>query len=149
MRYKRPNNSPPQLICDEVMCPVRGLIGPCHVFRGHKGRDGYGRVGVSGKCVDVHVVAWEREVGERTEGLEIDHLCRVRACCNVDHLREVTHRQNMVENSDTPSAINAKKTHCLHGHPFDDANTYLFRGRRRCCRQCNRDIKRRCREATK
>lgn len=30
-------------------CPVPGLIGPCHIFRGSKTTDGYGQVGYKGK----------------------------------------------------------------------------------------------------
>lgn len=43
------------------------------------------------------------------------------------------------------SKINAAKTHCDHGHLFDQQNTYLYlnyRGYRfRQCRQCKRDRK--------
>ncbi len=35
-----------------------------------------------------------------------------------------------------PPAINARKTECIHGHPFTTANTYWHRGWRQC-RTCN------------
>lgn len=36
------------------------------------------------------------------------------------------------------SAANAVKTHCLYGHPFDEANTYVKKSGSRCCRECAR-----------
>jgi hypothetical protein len=45
--------------------------------------------------------------------------------------------------SDGITALNARKTACLNGHPFDAANTYLRPDRpgHRACRTCaaNRD----------
>jgi hypothetical protein len=38
---------------------------------------------------------------------------------------------------------NAEKTHCLHGHPFDEANTYWTKRGQRDCRACNRGRSRR------
>lgn len=37
----------------------------------------------------------------------------------------------------SPVAEHARKTHCAHGHPFDDVNTYFYRGSR-YCRECTR-----------
>ena len=38
------------------------------------------------------------------------------------------------------AAVNAAKTHCDSGHPFDEANTYRPpSGRRRDCRHCRAD----------
>lgn len=42
-----------------------------------------------------HVLSYELHVGEVPEGLEVDHLCRVKWCCNPDHLEAVTHRENI------------------------------------------------------
>jgi HNH endonuclease len=37
-----------------------------------------------------HHVSYTTHVGEVPEGLQLDHLCRVRACCNPAHLEPVT-----------------------------------------------------------
>lgn len=40
-------------------------------------------------------IAYELLVGPIPEGLEIDHLCRIRHCVNPDHLEPVTHAENI------------------------------------------------------
>jgi hypothetical protein len=41
-----------------------------------------------------------------------------------------------------PGAHNAAKTHCPHGHAYDEKNTYVHNGQR-FCRACNRSRTRR------
>ena len=41
-----------------------------------------------------HRVIYEREVGPIPRGMELDHLCRVKACVNPDHLEVVTKSEN-------------------------------------------------------
>lgn len=135
---KRPNGTPPRIICDEVTCPVPGLIGPCHVFRGSKDGDGYGHVRFLGGRVKVHRYIWEKENGPIPDDLEIDHQCRVTGCCNTDHLRAVTHKVNTTENIVGANwQKNLAKTHCPQGHPYSDENTYI-NGTNRQCRKCHR-----------
>lgn len=42
-----------------------------------------------------HVASYEALVGPIPAGLELDHLCRVHACVNPEHLEPVTHQENM------------------------------------------------------
>lgn len=135
---RRPNGSVPRITYDEVPCPNPALKGPCRIYRGHKGDDGYGKASVNGKTDRVHRYVWERDRGPIPDGMEIDHQCRNRACCNVDHLRVVTHRVNTLENSVGVSALCAARTHCIHGHPFDDVNTIRTKRGARRCRECKR-----------
>jgi len=134
---KRPNNSPPRIVCDEAACSRRDLSGPCHVFRGRKGSGGYGVVRYEGRYQPVHRICWMRECGPIDEGLFIDHQCRNRACCNVDHLRVVTPQVNATENIvDAHWQLNAAKTHCIRNHEFDEENTYIAKSGKRMCRKC-------------
>ena len=41
-----------------------------------------------------HQVMYEALVGPVPDGLELDHLCQVKLCCNPRHLEAVTHQVN-------------------------------------------------------
>lgn len=82
-------------------------------------------------AIDAHRVPYDLFVGKVPEGLELDHLCRNKACVRPDHLEPVTHAENIVR-GESPAAINARKTHCSRGHEFDVVRN--DGGRR--CRTC-------------
>ena len=84
----------------------------------------------------VERVAYEMVVGPIPDGLQIDHLCRVRNCVNPDHLEPVTPRENTMRGYSI-QAQNARKTHCIHGHPFE-GNTYARPDGNRECAVCKK-----------
>ena len=49
----------------------------------------------------------------------IDHICKNRNCVNLKHLKLVTIKENVLENSNSIGAINSRKTTCKNGHLFD------------------------------
>ena len=110
----------------------------CWLLTAYTSTKGYGSWRVRGKNVRAHRWAYERFVGPIPPGLAIDHLCRVRNCVNPDHLEPVTTQEN------NRRALRPARTHCRHGHPLDEENTYLRpNGRTRECRTCLSDQQRR------
>jgi len=84
---------------------------------------------------------YEHFVGPIPDGFHIDHLCRNRACANPAHLEAVPPRVNILRGVGM-SAIHARQTHCVNGHPFDAENTLILPDGERCCRTCNRERQR-------
>lgn len=111
----------------------------CWVWIGHLNDAGYGTLRWWNKPMQrAHRVAYIELVGEIPDGLQLDHLCRNRACCNPAHLEPVTQRENVLR-GEGPSARAAVATHCTSGHEYTEANTYVRSSGKRDCRQCNRD----------
>lgn len=107
----------------------------CHIWTGPKNWTGYGQVRFNNRLTMAHRVIWEHYRGPIPEGLQIDHICMVRACCNVEHLRTVTARENCLANTcNSMGAQNSRKTECpTCGGPFTiRPNGY------RWCEPCNR-----------
>lgn len=77
-------------------------IGNCLVWTGPRSELGYGRIRVNGRLTFVHRYLWEKHNGPIECDLWIDHICRNKSCIELEHLRLVTHKQNM-ENLHTDS----------------------------------------------
>lgn len=66
----------------------------CWIWNAGLDRDGYGRFrGKNSRLA--HRFSYEHHYGAIDENLEIDHLCRNRACVNPQHLEVVEHKENM------------------------------------------------------
>lgn len=66
-------------------------VDDCWIFRNLK-PNGYGIFDKG----SAHRFAYTEMVAEIPEGLDLDHLCRVRACVNPYHLEPVTRRVNLL-----------------------------------------------------
>lgn len=66
----------------------------CWLWTGQLNNHGYGLFSYKNRKRAAHLVLWEHVVGPVPNGLELDHLCRVRHCVNPDHLEPVTHEEN-------------------------------------------------------
>lgn len=97
---------------------------------------GYGRFTVNGKQWKAHRFAWTELVGPVSDDLDLDHVCRNRACVNPDHLDPVTRRVNILRGSVVQRNLNV--THCPDGHPYSGENL-ITRGNKRYCRACHRN----------
>lgn len=81
--------------------------------------DGYTQVNVNGRVARTHRVAWELANGPVPPKMTLDHTCRNRWCCEIDHLEVVTNAEN-VRRGDLPelskglmSQLNAARRICL------------------------------------
>ena len=100
--------------------------------RGHDGR-GYSVVTHDGKCRKVHRILYELYIGPIAKGMEIHHKCGNKGCVRPAHLQAVTRSEHMKITRAELGSV----THCIHGHAFDEANTYHYKGMR-FCRACNK-----------
>lgn len=71
-----------------------GFSTPCHLWNGSTFHNGYGKLTRGGVTQYAHRYYYELEHGPIPKVLECDHLCRVRKCCNPEHIELVTHAEN-------------------------------------------------------
>lgn len=112
----------------------------CVEWTGYRDPKGYGRFHPKSGTALVHRAAYEATHGPIPEGMFIDHLCRNRACRNVEHMELVTNRENTLRGENF-IALHARATQCPQGHPYSEANTYHTPDGRRDCRMCIADRK--------
>jgi hypothetical protein len=86
-----------------------------------------------------HRVIYEYLIGFVKKGLELDHLCRNRWCCNPDHLEQVTRKVNVMRGL----VPGIRTTRCPQGHLYEGDNLYVRPNGHRSCRTCTRDSVRR------
>jgi hypothetical protein len=108
--------------------------GDCWIWTGSPTQR-YGQFYVNGQQFKAHRWAYELLVGPIPDGLSIDHLCRTPKCVRPDHLEPVSHKTNVLRGA-APTALNAIKTHCPQGHPYDEENTHVNARGWRQCRAC-------------
>ena len=123
----------------------------CLEWTGYTDRGGYGRIGVNGKLVGTHRLAWELAFGPIPDGMDALHHCDNPPCCDTEKCLFLgTHDDNMADMAAKGRAQrhNAAKTHCPDDHPYDDVNTYVSPNGKRHCRICKRstDVRRRAKE---
>jgi hypothetical protein len=107
----------------------------CWLWTAVVSNDGYGQFGVGNRATGfrmakAHRVSYELFVGPIPEGLQLDHLCRVRCCVNPRHLEPVNNRENALRGT-------RLKQHCPKGHEYSGANLYVNPNTgHRFCKQC-------------
>ena len=132
-------------------CTIPVPFSGCWVWTKSLNSNGYGMLsqGRGKPQLRAHRLAYEQAHGPIPDGLELDHLCRVRACINPEHLEAVTHQEN-IRRGGTPAtarrlmqdilARRALRTHCKRGHAWVEANIYIDPRGRRSCRLCTQHV---------
>lgn len=110
-------------------------------------KSGYGQVGV-GELRDVlrlgpnkriglpHRIAYQLAKGEIPADYEVDHLCKVRRCCNPKHLEAVTKHENCLRalffSKENPRNRRGERNACGNGHEYPANPKRSPDGARRC-----------------
>jgi hypothetical protein len=125
--------------------PHRPELGACDLWMGSRGKPpkDYGDMHYDGATIGAHVVAFFLHWGRWPEPCCL-HLCDRPRCVRWDHLFEGTIADNNVDMiakgrrvQPWPAVLNALKTHCPAGHPYEGENLIIDRGSR-VCRECGR-----------
>ena len=111
-------------LLDRVLLRARRDSAGCWIFEGAVDSAGYGMVRALGVNYRAHTVTYQAAKGA-APGLVIDHLCRVKRCCNPDHLEAVPNVVNARERARHRGNGLPIATHCKRGHERTPGNTYL------------------------
>lgn len=107
----------------------------CWVWKGVKSKYGYGLIWKDKTMKRVHRLVFEAFSGAAIGHLEVNHKCRNTSCFRPYHLETLSKRDHLKETlrwSNSPVAINARRTSCVQGHPLSGANVINENGRRKC-----------------
>lgn len=120
----------------------------CWLWTGAMSTGGYGRIMLTRperRLCNVHRISYEIFVGNIPEGLDIDHLCRNRACFNPKHLEPVTRSENCSRGDSGKARGEQQRSRkkCSKGHLFSPENTFVRKrstGKSyRVCRKCKQN----------
>lgn len=108
----------------------------CWLWEAGQQGEGYGSFKINGRHIQAHRFSYELLIGPIPEGLELDHLCRIRLCVRPEHLEPVTHQENIRRGAQGIVI----RPFCKRGHPLSEAK---IRGNgTRVCRPCRNEDQR-------
>lgn len=112
----------------------------CWTYAGGLTKNGYACISQGGRQdgkVYAHRLSYMHFIGAIPVGMDLDHLCRNRACCNPLHLEPVTRQVNVQRGRLFYTPIAACRR---AGHPYTEANTYRLPNGTRTCRACRVEL---------
>lgn len=109
-------------------------VSGCWLWTGRRKDSGYGQSWLDGVQTNAHRIAYIVWRGPVPDGLEVDHICHVRACINPDHLQLATRHENVRRQ------LRHLAPHCANGHDRSVHTVVVREGgrERRRCRACAR-----------
>jgi hypothetical protein len=131
-----------ELLPHQIASKIVRAPSGCWIWTACQDTKGYGLVRYQQKTRRVHRLVFEL-IGPQPldPALQLDHLCRRKACANPLHLAQVTSVENTRRRIEL---AHLQLDQCRHGHAFTPENTCHYRGERRC-RECDREGKRKAR----
>lgn len=125
--------------------PLSSLVpGRCWVWLGYTRPKGYGDFeDETLRIQKAHRWAYLKFRGPIPEGFHVHHRCCNPSCVNPFHLQAVSPTENAYLSQVWMNGFRHQKakTHCPQGHPYDEANTYIWGNNYRQCRTCHRQRK--------
>jgi hypothetical protein len=103
--------------------------GKCWPWPGSKNSAGYGRM-VTSDDQYVHRIMYKGTVGPIPEGMELDHKCRNRSCCNPAHVEPVARQENHLRRRHDATGEPCHRGHAYEATPGNG------------CRQCRNEYMR-------
>lgn len=114
---------------------VRITLTGCHECSLSVNSEGYSTISFQARMWRTHRLLWIIEYGDIPDGLVIDHVCRNRTCCNLDHLELVTNLENIARGSYV--RLRSRATVCGKGHDLVAGRCLTCRGQRQRERRAN------------
>jgi len=128
----------PQRIWDKISRPPHTT---CWIWSGALNSGGYGWTFIHGRRIAAHRLM-AKVNGQRISHKDVYHTCDNAFCVNPQHLVAAPTRANILDmiqkgrDAKNPTFRNRHAKRCIHGHPFDSVNTYVYANGKRACRTC-------------
>jgi hypothetical protein len=135
------------LIMERLKGRRRITASGCWEYTGYILPNGYAEICFRGR--NTRITRLVHRIYHGPTDLDVLHSCDNTICFNPEHLSAGTDKQNIGESIARGRRNTARKpygkghpmpaerTHCIHGHAFDDKNTYRTPDGRRQCRACH------------
>lgn len=114
--------------------------GDCLVWGGAQTQSGYGSMLTrpNGWVESTHVLSMFVFNGIAVpSSMTVNHRCENKLCVEPKHLQQASVRENNLY-SHSLIAVNASKTHCTEGHPYEGDNLRMSSRGQRICVTCHR-----------